>query len=215
MIKIFFDLDGTLIDYSKRNYFVYKLLAKKYKQRTLSFSTYWKLKRSKIIPVDNKNFSQDFINLIESPESLKKDKLFKYSKQVLDLLKNKGCKLYLVSYRASKKQTILQLKSLGIYDYFTEVCLGKGFNGNTTKAKYIKRYYTKDDNVYVVGDTEDDVLAAKKVNAISVAVLSGVRNKKTILKLNPDFIVNDIRSLPKIIFDYVTELGKNSNKYHV
>jgi len=212
MNKIFFDLDGTLIDYSKRNYYTYKLLIKKYKLRTLPFNTYWKLKRSKTIVVDNQNFSNDFINLIESPNALKKDRLFKYSKKVLALLKDKGYELYLVSYRASRKQTILQLKSLGIYDYFTEVCLGKGINGNITKSKYIKKHIKKDDDVYVVGDTEDDILAAKKVNAISIAVLSGIRNKKILLKLNPNFIISDIRSLSKIIFDNVVTLGKNSKK---
>lgn len=199
MIKIFFDLDGTLIDYSKRNYFVYKLLAKKNKLKIIPFGAYWKLKQSKTKITDNQKFLEEFIKTIESPKALKKDKLFTFTKRVLNVLKNKGYKLYLVSYRASKNQTIVQLKKLGIYSFFSKICLGKGESGYKTKVKNIKKYIKKSDTVYVVGDTEDDILAAKEVNAVSVAVLSGIRDKKTLMLYNPNDIIRDIREIEKII----------------
>lgn len=212
MIKIFFDLDGTLIDCSKRNYFVYKTITERYKIKTLHFATYWRFKKSKASVIEDSKILKSFMIMIESSQALEKDKIFFFTKEVLNILKNKNCQLYLVSCRTFKDRAAIQLKKLGIYNYFSKVCFGKATSGYETKVNHIKKHIKKGDKVYVVGDTEDDILSAKMVGATSIAVLSGIRNKKTLLKFNPDFIVNDIRSLSKIIFNYVTVLSKNSKK---
>lgn len=196
MIKIFFDLDGTLIDYSKRNYFVYKKLVK----NPLKLSAYWTLKRSKSFKSPSPQYVLEFVKQIESSRALDEDNLFSFTEKVLKNLKNSGVELYLVSYRDSKIQTIGELKKLGIYDYFYKVCLGKGqASGVKTKAGHIKKHINKGDVVYVVGDTEDDILSAKKLGVTSVAVLSGIRDKKRLLELKPDYIIKDIRDLLRIV----------------
>lgn len=199
MLKIFFDLDGTLVDYSKRNYYVYKNLAAKHKMKVLPFNSYWKLKRSKTKITDNRQFLEEFVKVIESPKALIKDELFSFTKSVLTILVEKGYKLYLVSYRDSKDKTLIQLKKFGIYNLFSKICLGKGTTGYETKANHIKKHIKSGDIVYVVGDTEDDVLSAKKIKAYSVAVLSGIRDKKTLTQYNPDYIIKDIRMLSKLV----------------
>ena len=107
MIQIFFDLDGTLIDCSKRNYFVYNNVVEKLRGIPLSFASYWELKRDRIdtsnilIKSDlaqrfHQRYSSEFIKLIESPKALKLDKCFSYTITILKELRRHNFDLYLV-----------------------------------------------------------------------------------------------------------------------
>lgn len=50
-----------------------------------------------------------------------------------------------------------------------------------------------------IGDSVYDVIAAKKAKAISIAVLSGQSTREQLEKLNPDFIIENIRELPRTL----------------
>src|SRR5437868_5100720 len=96
-MEIFFDLDGTLIDISKKHYMLYRDIILKLHGIPLSFSAYWKLKRNKTaisiilqksnVLNDHLNFfNEDFKKNIETPYYLSFDELFPYTKKTLDTL---------------------------------------------------------------------------------------------------------------------------------
>jgi len=54
-------------------------------------------------------------------------------------------------------------------------------------------------NVVKVGDTEVDILEGKNAGAWTVGVLSGTQPRKRLAALQPDFLVESIRSIPNLI----------------
>lgn len=211
MIKIFFDLDGTLIDYSKRNYFVYGKAIKDLKGKKMPFRKYWLMKRSrceiaKVLTMSgvNEKFVDDFKKIfsrnIESKSALSLDRQFFFTKKVLKRLNKEGFLLYLISYRNSFSAAKKEVNNLGLAKYFLNLLIGKNsISGAKSKIDYIKKEICDNDRVYVVGDTEDDILSGKIIKACTIAVLSGIRNKEELIKNNPDYILRDIRG----VFDLV------------
>jgi len=61
-----------------------------------------------------------------------------------------------------------------------------------------KRLDVPPEECLVVGDTESDIIAAKKAGAIPIAVITGQGNKDLIEKEEPEFIVKELKEL--IIF---------------
>jgi phosphoglycolate phosphatase-like HAD superfamily hydrolase len=205
---VIFDLDGTLIDVSARHYFVYRKVTNEFNGQALTKREYWRLKRDKTdwpellkkskISVDKLgDFLSKFIDLIEQPEQLKMDSLFPEAKKTLEGLY--GYDLYLISLRRQNEMLNWQLSRLGLRKYFREVISGHSdFEGSHLKAGIIKALL-KENKGLVIGDTEADINAAKEASCLSVAVLSGIRSKKVLESLQPDFLVENVGELPKII----------------
>ena len=53
----------------------------------------------------------------------------------------------------------------------------------------------------VIGDTETDILAGKSLSIGTIAVLSGVRRRKRLASVKPDYIIRDISQLHHILGD--------------
>lgn len=209
-LNIFFDLDGTLIDISKKHYSVYREIVESLEGKPLEQKKYWRLKRAKksVDGILNKSklknenqkllFQELFKDKIEQVKNLKFDTLFKNTIKLLTKLK-KNYNLYLLTIRESKKNTYLQIDWLGIKKIFKEIIIGHSEQlGYLYKEKLLARkQYGKYD--VVVGDSEADILAAKKLGLISIAVLSGIRNRKYLESLKPTYILENLNSLPKIL----------------
>ena len=198
--KIFFDLDGTLIDVSDRFYGVYSEICNELGIETLPKNKYWLKRQTKISTFDilkstkGEKFYEQFITLrnqkIETQSFLKYDTL----KPKVDMLLKKLSKKYtihLISLRNSRSNLLWQLNYLSIIKYFKTVENASAFGGYHDKIKLIEKIgYSSGD--WVVGDTESDILAGKTLNLYTCAVLNGMRTKNFIEKLNPHFIIKDI-----------------------
>jgi phosphoglycolate phosphatase len=196
--KIFFDLDGTLIDSRQR---LYQLFCSLVSENTLSFDAYWELKRSKS---DHANilknrfqwpdnliaeFQNKWLDLIEQPEWLALDKVFDGGFQVLDRLQF-TCDLYLFTARQSEQRALIQLHELRIADYFKKVFVTEQ---KVDKETLIQRSQLSIANSDIaIGDTGVDVNLAKNIGCISVAVTSGFRSKEVLQEYNPDYILSSI-----------------------
>lgn len=55
------------------------------------------------------------------------------------------------------------------------------------------------DEVLFVGDSRNDVLAAKSAGVKSVVVLTGILDREEALRLDPDFIIDDVSGIEGII----------------
>jgi phosphoglycolate phosphatase-like HAD superfamily hydrolase len=209
-----------LIDISNKHYALYRDTIIKFGGIPLTYSFYWKLKRNKtsVVTILQKSkiigdhvslYNKEFLNKIETPYYLSFDKIFSYTHKTLDALKKIGYIIYLVSYRSSKENAFKELISMNLESKFNNIEIGKiSNNGIDTKIKFIRKLSKIKKRMIIVGDTEDDIIAAKSLDAISIGVLTGIRNVTQLQKLQPTFIVKNISSIPAISFESKTPASK-------
>jgi len=200
---IYIDFDGVIIDNSYKLYAIYKKLMTG--KKILSENEYWNLKKMQILEEEivKKSFNNDaFISnytkrrleLIESEEYLKYDKIIDGVIGVIKKLKEKN-KIVLTTRRCKKDTLFKQLKRLNLLNVFDAVLIPEG----KTKENLILEdsSFDKEDSI-IIGDTEEDVIAGKKLGIKTIAVLSGIRCKKYLKNYNPDVIIKDISNLPNL-----------------
>jgi phosphoglycolate phosphatase len=197
-MKIFFDLDGTLIDSKLR---LYNLFQKLVPQSILTYDEYWAFKMDKIShsmilrqvfnlgEIDIKLFEDRWMELIETENWLKFDRPFVGTTDHLTKLKGKGFLLYVVTARQFKTKVILQLELFGWFTLFEEILVTEQKN---KKEDLIKPYIEGDEENWIIGDTGMDIIVGKKLGIKTVAVLSGFLNKEVLLTYEPDYILENI-----------------------
>jgi phosphoglycolate phosphatase-like HAD superfamily hydrolase len=138
MKNIFFDLDGTLIDDTERQFNCYKhTLSKLNLESNIIFNEYKKLKQSSLsnkeifeyyFPISDKNneFNELFVKNIENINFLYQDKLFEKAVDCLQSFKKKN-KIYLITNRQNSIKLNLQIKFFKINHYFESIILSRSF----------------------------------------------------------------------------------------
>ncbi len=207
-MKIFFDLDGPILDVSQRYYSVFLAICKGNTQ--LSKEEFWDFKRKKVSwpeilkearsDVGEKEFMKYWMRRIEMKKYLILDKIQPYTKSTLNSLRKKYI-LYLISLRQSKKNLLWQIKRVNIDKYFKKIMhckynFDKPWEG---KAELIKEIIESQENTLIVGDTEVDIRASKLVGIKSVGIANGIRTKELLLKEKPDFLISDINEILQIM----------------
>ena len=206
---IFIDLDGTILDVSKRIYQLYVEILKKYGKKFLAKKNYIKLKREKKSLKDilkktqagdiSGKFKKEWKDKIEDPAFLNLDTVSFSTRKKLVHLKN-NYKLVLVTLRNHPRSLINQLKKKKIDKIFDKI-LVKSARGYRLrwKVKYnlIQKYGKHDKYSIMIGDTETDILAGKKLKIKTVAVSGGMRNRKFLKKYKPDFLIKNIAEIKK------------------
>lgn len=211
-MSIFFDLDGTLVDTSKRHYAVYSECIQELGGSVISQAQYWELKRKKakwpeifgLSGVDARfepEFLKAFITKIESPPYLDMDTLFDGARDVVEQYA-KDYECYLVSLRRNHNQLTAQLKRLGIDHHFSGILSGHSeTDGYDKKIELIKpRLQATEPNV-IIGDTEADVITGHQLGIATIAVTSGIRDASFLEALKPDFLIEGIASAPQVLQD--------------
>jgi phosphoglycolate phosphatase len=204
---VILDLDGTLIDVSKRHYSVYQDVLAELGGRALPFERYWELKRagaswpeimksSELGDREASAFLGEFRSRIEQPRYLALDAAFSFTHEVMDGLSAHD--VHLVTLRQSASALRQQLRRLDLIRQFGAIASGQGDGGAQTKAELIGKI-PRGPQAIVVGDTEVDVEAARKLDAVAVAVTSGLRSATVLERSEPDLLIEDIRSLPEIV----------------
>jgi phosphoglycolate phosphatase len=196
-MKIFFDLDGTLIDSRQRLYQLFQHLVP---ASVLPFDAYWNYKRNKIshkeILLHQFKYTKEQIELfdeawmkkIELAEWLALDKPFEGVTDFLAELQKKY-RLFLVTARQSETMAIQQIEQFGWGQIFEKV-----FVTAQKKEKYelISSGEVVSNHDWFVGDTGKDIETGKQLGAKTAAVLSGFLNTEKLLEYEPDVIINTI-----------------------
>ena len=127
---MFWDLDGPILDVSKKYYAVYNDILLEHKEKPLSKKKYWDLKRSKVsieellITTNSqkiiRKFNKSWIEKIETKNYQKFDQL---QRGIIDVLNRCAEKheLVIVTLRRNRKRLLAQLKDLGIIHYFMDI----------------------------------------------------------------------------------------------
>lgn len=208
-MNIFFDLDGTLIDTSRKHFQAHKHAAMISGIASVPFAKYWSQKRNKIaeekiICASSKrifnNYEKIRIDNLEKKEFLRNDVLFPWVIKLLRSLRLSGNKIYLVTTRRNKKTAKDELKYLKIADLFDKLLIGFEKDPVKSKVKLIKNIRVKENDL-IIGDTEVEIIVAKKLNLNCVSVYSGIRTRELLMAKSPDF-------LTKTAWDYFFKAKK-------
>ncbi|NLH39958.1 MAG: HAD family hydrolase [Elusimicrobia bacterium] len=208
--NIFFDIDGTLIDTSERHYRIYKDILYSYGiQKIFSKRKFWNQKREGKKTVEiiykksfkqlKKNFAHDWLTKIEDRKYLKFDKLFSGCLNVLSDLK-KTNDLIFVTMRNNKKNLLWELDNFGLNKYCSKIIVGSPIDLKS-KVPLINKYIIKNQrgkNI-IIGDTEMDIAAGKKLGILTIASIYGIRSKQFLSRLEPDYYLSKLSKLPKIL----------------
>ena len=210
---LFLDLDGTLLDDTARHYATYSeiLAAPDMRGVPIPDKEHWGLRRegkpveeilrkSRLFPTKFKEFGQRFEERLETPEMLSLDKVRVGVETALGKLYTKT-PIVLVTQRRDGPELENQLARLGLRKYFAEVLFGAMKPSRRPskddrwqhKASLLKaRYKLLPTEALFIGDTENDVKAARSLKFDVWLVEGGHQNKELQIKADPDRIIADL-----------------------
>lgn len=133
-------------------------------------------------------------------------KVEKHSSEVkkcrdIEYIKDIKTKKIIVS-NSLKEFIIPILKHLHLKEYFREIYGAESFADKAEFIKaYLKEHKIKKENCYYIGDRVADVKIAEKVGCVSIIIAGKYAwdSKTEILKQEPDFIIENIKDLKKIV----------------
>lgn len=196
-MNIVFDLDGTLIDSSRRLYLLFQRLVP---YSNLGFEDYWSLKRDKVsnesilrgtfgfADFEVGEFVNQWMHLIESPEFLALDELIPGVKGRLEDLRHHA-DLHICTARQHRDVAVMQLDDLGLLSYFKSVMVTEQ---KITKQALIQGVSGLSPHDWMIGDTGKDIQAGRDVGIRTCAVLGGFLSEKSLRPYRPDLIVPSV-----------------------
>ncbi len=200
-MKLFFDLDGTLLDSRERLYKLFQFLVP---ESTLGFDEYWELKRNKnnhrkilhnlfsYSEERTENFEKEWFAKIEQEEWLAFDKPFEGITDFL-IAQKEIHQLYLVTARQFEEGVTFQLAACGWGGIFDKIFVT---HQSEEKAGLIKGTIVTKKEDWFIGDTGKDIEAGKILGIKTAGVLSGFRNRESLEKYKPTVILNSVLDLP-------------------
>lgn len=122
---------------------------------------------------------------------------------VLDILEHYGDKRKAIVTNRNYEFAVNTLKALGIYDYFENITGGDNLGcvkpSSCPLDDTVHKLKTGKSKTIMIGDMYIDILAGKRAGVLTCAVTYGIGKKEDILKSKPDFIIDSITELKKII----------------
>lgn len=222
MKNFVFDLYGTLVNIktdenspafikSMQKYFGLNDFPERYKSLCESFETDCENCEIDLLKVFEKLAPEDPIRAarVFRKKSRKSLKLYKGVRKLLNELKGKGAKIYLLS-NAQVCFTLEELKILRIYDLFDGIELSSDFGKKKPSAEFFGHIIAKyaldrGNTVYVGNDFNSDILGAKKAGLNAVYIKSNCSPQGD--SLNKIFQVADFATDSfKKLFGYLLSL---------
>ena len=202
---IIFDLDGTLIDAygaiaAGINQMLQSLGYPQQKPEIIKRKVGWGVEKLIEPFIERKDYQRAVKIYLKSQETLlpKMTKLLPGAKEVLEKLKEKGCKLAVASNRPFSFSEPL-LKHLKIAQYFSLVLCADQINSYKPNPKILflimeKLNIPPEETVYV-GDMALDAETGRKAGVKTIIVLTGSSNREEVIAENPFKIINQISEI--------------------
>jgi len=199
-----FDFDGTIVDSKKMNLFVFEKSFKKY---GFSFNC------SQIEP----HFGPSAKKVIEELIGKKNQKINKKIEKEVDFLKKTvGLKMMrlraepaffqklkkhhclILRTNADRASTIKYLRIHKIFNLWQKIITPEDKLGQSKikTLQYLKDRFKRP--IVYIGDMKSDIKSARTAGVVSVAI-AGWEKEKNLRKAKPDFLINRLNKLPKIL----------------
>lgn len=215
-MNIFLDLDGTLIDSRMRLYALYERLVAQIEpeafQILLPFSEYWVNRRRPMPQAEMlrgflgfsdesvERFKTAWMSHIEDEDLLMLDIPFRGVTECLRVASGRFS-LYVVTARQHHGRVKAQLGWLGWDKLFSEILVTGQVE---SKAALIRRNVTISCEDIVVGDTAEDMVAARELGLRAVAVDSGFVSANSLQKYGPWRVYS---AVDEFLLDMVSDAG--------
>jgi phosphoglycolate phosphatase len=198
--KLLFDLDGTLVDSTKRLYHLFQHLVP---HSSFSYDDYWELKRNmqthsiildKHFQYEEKlvrDFEEKWMEEIEKENWLSFDEPFPGVTPFLQMLAG-DYDLYLITARQLTAAAKKQVDSFGWNSLFKEVMVT---NQAKEKAEIVLSFIVPSAQDWMIGDTGIDIQTGKQLGMKTAAVCSGFRSRAVLEKYQPDVIAEKVTDL--------------------
>ena len=216
MLRLITDFDGPIMDVSHRYYQVYQRclqLAKLPSQKItlLSQAEFWQLKRARISerkigvlsglePEQAKIFAHLRRTNVHAMPYLTYDTLIEGAIATLEEIQQLGFELVIITMRKERELNVA-LEKYDLERFFPphlRYCLDNDYlitldiqDKPRLMAKALQELPTAAD-VWMVGDTEADIIAAKTHKIKIISVLSGIRDRESLGSYQPDWIVDNL-----------------------
>lgn len=183
-----FDLDGTLITAEQKQVYLLCAVARRY-SISLDAVEVWRRKRQgesnkqllKNLGISEtviEKIANSWLQHIESQYWLGYDSLFDDVFGVFEFFKSLDFDLILITARGNEYLMRQQIKRLGIFDFFSEVCCVLPDNVVSGKSKLLDFYGAS----AFFGDSESDFYASKEAGILFYGVSTGQRCKNYLLE---------------------------------
>ena len=231
MIRLITDFDGPIMDVSHRYYCVYldclqqtKFPGQQIKQ--LSPAEFWQLKRARVPEIEiglisgldqeqALKFAQMRRKIVHSLPYLGHDRVIPGVVATLERLQKLGIDLVVMTMRR-EKELAAAFEKYNLARFFQgdrRYCLSNNYKKNTdTEDKLVLMANALAElppaaDIWMIGDTEADIVAAKNHGVKVIGVLSGIRDFDRLTYYQPDFIVNNFSEAAELVIKTVYPLG--------
>lgn len=225
MLRLITDFDGPIIDVSERYYRVYQFCLEKIQRpnqqvQQLAKAEFWELKRSRvpekkigIISGLDEAQAQEFSQLRR--QTVHTQSYFEY-----DTLAPGAPEALLKVQQAGVDLVVMTMRRIRELDYaFKKHDLGRFFPENRCYClsnDYVKTRDTDDKpllmaraiqelppatDIWMVGDTEADIISATKHNIKVIAVECGIRDRAQLEQYQPNLITKDLSSAVDLVLE--------------
>lgn len=177
-MKIYFDLDGTLLDVYERYWGIFNLYLKR-KNLEISLKDYKRLRQSGYsdirimkekleLQVSDGEFKTFKSERLECREWLMKDSL------IGDLKAIKECNCYkaIITQRRNKEEAYSQIEKLGLVKIFNDIIILSPISGRNSKYEYLKDKVSCED--YIIGDSIIELDCARRLGMKGYFVKTGL-----------------------------------------
>lgn len=205
---VIIDLDGPVLDGQIRHFACYRDILVEHGFTPLPQARYWEMKRNRINRREQlaatgadslyAEFLDAWLSRIETEPYLSLDRVHQGVAERLDDWRRSGIRLLLVTMRHNRRTLAWQLDTLDLRRRFDVVLAVNPTEPDADKAAAVRPYLdtASPDRVLWIGDTEIDIVAARRVGAAACAVTCGLRTQEYLASLGPDFLVRSVTATP-------------------
>lgn len=204
---IFVDLDGPVLDVSRRYYRVYQDVVERFGGWPFPLAAYWEAKRN-LIPEteileraglssqDAREAAARRLADIEAPGYIALDVPWTWTQAALTALA-RTAPLALVTLRNNPELLHWQLETFGLSRHFTRVVSGRGDGTLETKAALLREAgISWGPGSVLIGDTEVDVASGRALGLRTIALGCGIRAPALLERWSPDALLADLSQVP-------------------
>jgi phosphoglycolate phosphatase-like HAD superfamily hydrolase len=203
---IFLDLDGPVLDVSRRYHQVHRGLVLRHGGRPLDREEYWDAKRNRVPEAGilarcgvSPEAETERLAEIEAPAHLALDRPWPWTGAALEELARWGS-LALVTLRRHPDRLADQLAALDLTRSFERIVAGRGDGTSEAKAVLLRESGIDwGPGSVLVGDTEVDIASGKALGLRTVALSCGIRAPHLLERWSPDALLSDLRDVPSML----------------